>query len=92
LILSKSFGIKIVVGLVGFEPTTFTRSKARFRVCLAPTGFFTAPELLHPELRSANPYLSSGARRHAVPAARRMGRLLLDYSPSRRFVLNVSHI
>jgi len=58
-----------MVGLVGFEPTTFTRSKACFHVCLAPTGFFKAPELLHPAMGQQTRHLPSGARRHAVPAA-----------------------
>ena len=61
--------MQLVVGLAGFEPTTFTR-KQRLSV---PTGFSkTAPELRHP-LRSANLFcLPSGARRHAR----------LDYDPT----------
>jgi len=55
----------IVVGLVGFEPAAFAR-KQRWAV---PTGFFTAPELLHPSLVRKPVYLLSGARRHTVPAA-----------------------
>jgi hypothetical protein len=45
---------KILVGLAGFEPTTFTRKQR----LAAPTGFSkTAPELRHP-MRSANPLLA----------------------------------
>jgi len=53
-----------VVGLVGFEPAAFAR-KQRWAV---PTGFFTAPELLHPILVRKPICLLSGARRHTVPA------------------------
>jgi hypothetical protein len=43
-----------MVGLAGFEPTTFTRKQR----LAAPTGFSkTAPELRHP-MRSANPLLA----------------------------------
>jgi hypothetical protein len=45
---------QMMVGLAGFEPTTFTRKQR----LAAPTGFSkTAPELRHPT-RSANPLLA----------------------------------
>ena len=58
---TKQTGIQtmVMVGLAGFEPTTFTRTQR----LAAPTGFSkTAPEFRHP-MRSANPCLLSGARR-----------------------------
>jgi len=57
------------VGLVGFEPATFTRKQR----LAAPTGFsMTAPELLHSAMGGPQTrLLASGARRHTC----------LDYSP-----------
>jgi len=40
----NTFWTKFVVGLVGFEPTTFTRCKAH----LASTGFFKLQNLIIP--------------------------------------------
>jgi hypothetical protein len=58
-----------VVGLAGFEPTTFTRKQR----LAAPTGFSkTAPELRHPRAGQQTRCLLSGARRHTC----------LDYSPT----------
>jgi hypothetical protein len=59
-----------VVGLAGFEPTTFPR-KQRLSV---PTGFSkTAPEFRHSSERGQQTRcLLSGARRHTC----------LDYSPT----------
>jgi hypothetical protein len=65
-----SIAQKLVVGLAGFEPTTFTR-KQRLSV---PTGFSkTAPEFRHSSGRGQQTRcLLSGARRHTC----------LDYSPT----------
>jgi hypothetical protein len=49
-----------LVGLVGFEPAIFTQNKASLEAFFL-TGFFTAPELLHPKFWSVNPLLLSGA-------------------------------
>jgi len=46
-----------MVGLAGFEPTTFTRNQLIF---LVPTGFFNAPEPLHPN-KVRKPVFTSGA-------------------------------
>jgi len=75
-----------MVGLVGFEPAAFAR-KQRWAV---PTGFFTAPELLHPILVRKPVYLPSGARRHTVQAAHCVGELLLDYSPCQLSLFKIS--
>lgn len=67
-----------MVGPAGFEPTIFTRNRERFS---APTGFFTAPDFLHPNAGPQTRVLNSGARRHPFPAPYRFDETWLDYGP-----------
>jgi len=58
-----------MVGLVGFEPTTFTRSKACFAYALRLRVSSQLQNFFIPSVGPQTRYLLSGARRHAVPAA-----------------------